>query len=63
MHTRRNFRIRSSSAPRAWSAVSIAALALASIAGISCTQEESLDEADQARAIRGAGSRHDHRPR
>lgn len=44
MHTRRNVRIRSSSAPRAWSTVSLAALALASIAGTSCNQEESLAE-------------------
>ncbi len=58
MHTRRNLRIRSSSAPRAWSAVSFAALALASltsIAGVSCTQEESLDEATRLARFEAQG--------
>jgi hypothetical protein len=55
MHTRRNVRIRSSSAPRAWSAVSLAGLALASIASISCSQEESLDEATRLARFEAQG--------
>jgi hypothetical protein len=55
MHTRRNLRIRSSSAPRAWSAISIAALAVASIASISCTQEESLDESTRLARFEAQG--------
>jgi hypothetical protein len=50
MHICRNVRTRSSSAPRAWSAVSAlalgsAALALAAIGTIGCTQEQAVDDA------------------
>ncbi len=45
MHTCRNVPTRPSSAPRAWSTISLAALALASLGGIGCTQEDTLDDA------------------
>ncbi len=58
MHIRRNVRTHSSSAPRAWSSVSFAALALASLAAIgtaSCNQEESLDDATRLARFEAQG--------